>query len=421
MSDWPEVELGDHIDILAGFAFKSAQFSDDPDDGVRLLRGDNVAQGALRWNGAKHWSAAEYDDFARYHLCENDVILAMDRPWIEAGLKYAYVRPFDLPSLLVQRVCRMRGLTSLDTTFLRHLIGSEAFTGHVKGIITGVNVPHISGRDIKRFRFKLPPLDTQRRIAAILGAYDDLIEVNRRRVAVLEEMARGLFEEWFVRFRFPGHENVPIIDTPDGPLPEGWTFGPCTDVVDVLSGGTPKKGNPEFWDGAIPFFTPRDAPGSAWSMDTLATVTPEGVAKCNSKLYPARTVFITARGTVGKVALAAEPMAMNQSCYALVGREYPQFFVFGFAQFAAARLRAMSNGAVFDTIIVDTFRKLHLATPPVWLASAYNESVAPLLELSRTIGLSIKHLAAARDLLLPRLISGQLSVEAAERDLELAA
>lgn len=232
MTSWPEVELGSHIDALTGFPFKSAQFIDENANAVRLLRGDNVAQGSLRWEGVKCWPRSDTGDYDKYELCENDVILAMDRPWIEAGLKFAYVRKADLPSLLVQRVTRMRGTATLDVQFLRYIIGSPRFTAHVKSITTGVNVPHISGKDISKYRFFLPPIETQRRIAAILGAYDDLIEVNRRRVKLLEEMARGLFEEWFVRFRFPGHETVHILDTPNGMLPDGWRWGTASDLIE---------------------------------------------------------------------------------------------------------------------------------------------------------------------------------------------
>ncbi|WP_271007072.1 restriction endonuclease subunit S [Pseudomonas aeruginosa] len=279
---------------------------------------------------------------------------------------------------------------------------------------------NLSVGTIRKFPILLHPLEAQRRIAGILGAYDGLIEVNRRRIAVLEEMARGLFTEWFTRLRFPGHEDVAIEDTTSGPLPAGWRIGSFTEVADVLSGGTPKKDRPEYWGGEVPFFTPRDASESAWALDTLTNVTSEGIANCNSKLYPKDTVFITARGTVGKVALAGRSMAMNQSCYALVGRGYPQFFVFSYTQFAAAHLQAMSNGAVFDTIIVDTFRKLQLPIPPAALAEKYSNTVGPIFEMSRVIAEATKRLASARDLLLPRLISGQLSVTQAEQELEVA-
>lgn len=108
MGEWPHVRLGEVADLLAGFAFPSAEFTDDPAE-PRLLRGDNVGQGALRWNGAKRWPSGLAADLGDYWLQRDDVIIAMDRPWIEAGLKFAAVREADLPSLLVQRVSRLRG------------------------------------------------------------------------------------------------------------------------------------------------------------------------------------------------------------------------------------------------------------------------------------------------------------------------
>ena len=202
-----------------------------------------MGQGILRWDGAKYWPKTECADYSQFQLREGDVILAMDRPWIEAGLKYAWVRSSDLPCLLVQRVARMRGLNGLSTDYLRYVIGSREFTGHVKSITTGVNVPHISGRDIKRFRFLMPPTAQQSRIVSILRAYDDLIEVNRRRIAVLEEMARRLFDEWFALLRFPGYETGAPVNGPPGPIPAGWRVSRVQELVERRRNGRVYKEN----------------------------------------------------------------------------------------------------------------------------------------------------------------------------------
>ena len=187
-SDWRDSDLGSEVDLLAGYAFKSRSFSESSTD-MRLLRGDNVAQGSLRWGGAKRWSPDALDGLGRYSLELGDVILAMDRPWIDAGLKYAWIRGSDLPCLLVQRVARIRGGSRLDQTFLRYLIGSPQFTEHVLAVQTGTAVPHISGSQISAFKFKLPALREQRRIAGVLGALDDKIEHNLRLGKQLERLA----------------------------------------------------------------------------------------------------------------------------------------------------------------------------------------------------------------------------------------
>jgi type I restriction enzyme S subunit len=197
---WVDRTLGAEIDLLAGFAFKSAQYTIDEDD-IRLLRGDNIIQGCLRWDDVKRWPADDIGDYERYQLEEGDVVLAMDRPWVKAGLKHATISADDLPCLLVQRTARLRGGANLDNRFLKLLIGSEAFTSHILGVQTGIGVPHISGQQIKDFEFARPPLAEQRRIADNL---DDLHEqtqrlaaIYSRKLAALEALKKSLLHQAF--------------------------------------------------------------------------------------------------------------------------------------------------------------------------------------------------------------------------------
>ncbi len=124
-------------------------------------------------------------------------------------------------------------------------------------------------------------------------------------------MVQRIYQEWFVHFRFPGHEKVGMVESELGPIPPGWEIVNFTELADVLSGGTPKTTVPEFWNGNIPFFAPKDAPTSFYATETEKTITEAGLNRCNSKLYSKDTVFITARGTVGKVLMPAVDMAMN--------------------------------------------------------------------------------------------------------------
>lgn len=201
MTELSQTVLGDHVEILTGYPFRSADFSDHVGD-IRLLRGDNIGQGRLRWENAKRWPESDVSvlDFAAK---PGDVILAMDRPWIEAGLKFAVVKPDDVPSLLVQRVARIRALDGLDQRFLGILIGSQAFTNHVLGVQTGTAVPHISATQIREFRFPLPTLREQQRIAGVLGVLDDLIDANERLASDLEALARTMGRTFVAGLREP--------------------------------------------------------------------------------------------------------------------------------------------------------------------------------------------------------------------------
>jgi hypothetical protein len=188
------VRLGDYTDLLTGNPFKSSQYSTDR-AGIRLLRGDNVVQGKIRWDGVKRWPLARATDFRQYELVPGDVVVAMDRPWIEAGLKYAIVRQRDAPSLLVQRVARLRARPGLDQGYLGYVIGSRDFAVHVLAVQTGTAIPHISPSQLQEFSFHLPPLAEQRSIAFVLGAFDDKIEINLRQIQIQEELATRIIDQ----------------------------------------------------------------------------------------------------------------------------------------------------------------------------------------------------------------------------------
>jgi type I restriction enzyme, S subunit len=281
----------------------------------------------------------------------------------------------------------------------------------------GAAIQNINTDILRNTDISLPPLPVQERIASILSAYDDLIENNNRRTKILEEMTRMIYRQWFVNFRFPGHRNVTMVESDLGPIPTGWQALRFTEVTKVLSGGTPKTNVPEFWNGEIPFFGPVDAPTGFFVTQTEKSITSLGLSHCNSKLYPAETVFITARGTVGKVALPARDMAMNQSCYALCGRSgLSQLFLFMLTKECAEELKKKAHGAVFDTITIETFSKLSVVLPAAPLPQRFELVVRPFFSLMLTLHRSATNLRQTRDLLLPKLISGELSVEAAEQE-----
>lgn len=171
---WEEVALADVSDRMVGPAFTSKDFTTNEED-IRLVRGSNVAPGALSWTDTKRWPAARLEGFERYLLKAGDVLVAMDGSITNAGLKSAVVRDADLPALLVQRVTRVRANASVLQSFLAVVLTSDLFRAHVESIGTQSVIPHISGGDIGRFRFLLPPLQEQRRIVDLVSALDGAI------------------------------------------------------------------------------------------------------------------------------------------------------------------------------------------------------------------------------------------------------
>ncbi len=402
---WRDVALGDHVDLVTGFPFKSVHFLDKSDGAVRLLRGDNVGQGALRWDGAKHWPKQQATEYGQFFLEERDVILAMDRPWIEAGLKYAWVRRSDMPCLLVQRVARLRGINGLSTDYLRYVIASQEFTGHVNSITTGVNVPHISATDIKQFRFRLPPQADQQRIVSILGAYDDLIEVNRRRIALLEEMTRRLFDEWFVHLRFPGNDDHVITETPSHCTERGGASLPMNDWRDL------KLGDVLALQRGFDITRANQRPG------VIPVVSSSGIGSYHDEaMVQGPGVVIGRKGSLGTC------FFLNRAFWPHDTTLWVKDFKGNDPYFCYFLLKSMDLakfdvGAANPTLNRNHLAGIRLRVPPKTVQRRFQELVEPMFDTSEILHMQNSALVSSRDQLLPRLISGELSDAAADAEL----
>lgn len=324
--------------------------------------------------------------------------------------------------------------------FLRWLTrGPEWWEQIGKFLNVGAVFDSLKCADVPKFELTIPPLGEQRAIAHILGTLDDKIELNRRMSETLEAMARALFKSWFVDFdpvrakmegRDPGlpKENADLspsrmVASGLGEIPEGWKVTPFAETVEILGGGTPKTSVAEYWDGDIPWFSVVDAPeiSNVWVVNTEKKVTRAGVENSSSRILPVGTTIISARGTVGRIALVGVPMAMNQSCYGLRGRTGARGY---FTHFATGELisslQQRAHGSVFDTITRDTLASISVVEPPAALVESFEFRVGPMLERIRTGLFSSGSLTALRDALLPKLISGQIRVSTAMKHVEEA-
>ena len=257
-----------------------------------------------------------------------------------------------------------------------------------------VGVPALArpSSTFQQIEVTLPELSIQKRVVEIITTIQRKIENNQELNDNLEQQAAALFSNLYNR------SNTEVR---------------YTDLIQILGGGTPKTGETAYWNGNIAFFTPKDV-GTPYTFITEKTITEEGLSHCNSRLYPVNTVFVTARGTVGKVGLSGVPMAMNQSCYALVGKETHQLLVYFYTLKAVDRLKHKASGAVFDAITTRDFNSEQIMKLSDDDAKAFLCVAEPMFQEILNNSIENLRLSTLRDFLLPKLMSGEIDVSSVQ-------
>jgi type I restriction enzyme S subunit len=318
-----------------------------------------------------------------------------------------------------------RSFRGLDSTYLNYWLTAPDGRAELKKCTIGSSQAAYTIVLLKGMEIELPSLPEQRRVASILSAYDDLIENNTRRIAILEEMARRIYEEWFVRFRFPGHEGVRMVESELGLVPEGWEIAAVEDVTETLGGGTPSKSEPEYWDGGdINWYSPTDLTGArtVFMEESASKITALGLAKSSAKLFPANSVMMTSRATLGVIAVNTTPACTNQGFIVCVPSDrMPLWLLFHWLKANEGEFEGLATGATFKEITKGVFRKIKLAVPAKPTATAFEGVVGPMMALVLRLERKNRNLRTTRDLLLPKLISGELDVSALPEPEALAA
>lgn len=344
---------------------------------------------------------------ARRKVQHGDIIYSCVRP---NQRHYGYIN-IPVENLLVSTGFVVISCKDIDSKYLYYYLTQDTIINYLQNIgeQSVSTYPTIKPQDIEDIFIRIPSdIEDQRRIASILSSLDRKIELNNKINADLEEMAQAIFKNWFVDFE--PFKDGKFVDSELGMIPEGWKVGRLTDVIKLMPGGTPKTSEPLYWDnGTIPFFSPKDVNG-VYCFATEKHITEAGLNKCSSNLYPKDTIFITCRGTVGKVCLTACDMAMNQSNYALKAIDgYSQYYVFFLVKSVVERLIKKSNGAVFSAITSKDFDEVTLI-PSQKAVEDFTNVIDGFFRRIFAIGTESSRLSLLRDTLLPRLMSGEIEV-----------
>jgi type I restriction enzyme, S subunit len=294
-------------------------------------------------------------------------------------------------------------------------------TLHLERLDSGSSNPTLNRNFVHQLDANKPEPKVQKKIAAVLSALDAKIDCNNRINTELTAMTKTLYDYWFVQFDFPDENGKPYkssggkmayTPTLKRKIPAGWRDSNILAVADLLGGGTPIKKKPDYWNGDIPFFTPTDAEGTIFKFATAESITEEGLKKSSTKLFEKNTVFITARGSVGKLVLTGTGMAMNQSCYALRAKHgISHTYLFFLAKELIHHLKVKSSGSVFDSIVSNDIEFTNLAIPDSAVVEKFAAVVEPAFKRISANTQENQRLTQLRDWLLPMLMNGQVTVE----------
>ena len=371
-----------------------------------FLNTSNVTESGFNFTSVQFINEAKDDALRKGKLTCDDVVMTT-RGTIGNVAYYNANVAFDHMRINSGMVIFRYDQSQLSPLFLYHYLRSPSFHGQVNSLRSGVAQPQLPIRDIKRIELPLPSLAEQSHVAELIANYDDLIENNLRRMALLEESARLLYREWFVRLRFPGHEHTRIVNG----VPEGWERSSIKEFGEVVTGKTPSTRESDNYGGDIPFIKTPDMHDQVFIISTEAYLSEKGANTQRGKYVPENTLLVSCIGTIGVVALTSKVAQFNQQINAVIPFEehtlYYSFFAF---KDLKERMEAIGGGATMGNINKSKFENLEVLKPNFTLLWDFHEFCKPVFAQIKTLSFQNQKLKSARDPLLPRLMSGEIAV-----------
>ena len=396
MTSWEIYKLSEIANISTGFPFAGEKYAKE---GIRVVRGDNVTIGALRWDydKLKCWNEpfARADEFS---LMSGDIVVGMDGSRV--GLNRAQVKETDLPLLLAQRVACIRHNEKTTQDFLYYQIFSERFVKYIKQVQTGTSIPHVSLKQIGGFEVSLPSLEQQQRIAGILGAIDDKIENNRRINDNLEQQAQALYKQWFVDNRNNDWEEKPlseIVFFQEGPGIRNWQY-------------VEKKG--------VRFINIRCINDGDVNVQNANMISEdEACGKYAHFLLEPLDIVMSCSGTLGRYAIIRQehlPLCLNTSVIRFRPAQCIEDYSFVYGYLSSAEFlnkqEEMACGSVQANFGPTHLKQIKIKVPPKDYRMKYNNVVMPIINTMLKNRSEINMLSSLRDTLLPKLMNGEIKV-----------
>ncbi len=390
MSEWKECKLRDVISsnnqsITNGYSYKTIQYLDT----------GSITEGQI--DGFQEYNLSDAPSRAKRLVKNNDIIYSTVRP-IQRHYGFIIEPPENLVVSTGFSVIETNK-TVAEPLFVYYFLTSDEIVETLDVIADGSTsaYPSLKPSDIEYLDILLPPLPEQRTIASVLSSLDDKINLLHRQNQTLEAMAETLFRQWFVE-----------------EADEGWEEDSLLKLIQLVGGGTPKTSILDYWDGDIPWLAGGDITTNHKSFVNYSEkrITEAGLNNSSAKLLPKYGTVISARGTVGKYCILAEPMAFSQSNYGILPNiKNCFFFTYLLINHVVEELQSSAYGSVFDTITTTTFKENKVPIPTETEIVQFEKSISPYFQKMFMNKYQISTLEKLRDTLLPKLMSGEVRVE----------
>ena len=374
------------------------------DEGVPVIRGSNLRDDLTRFvaEGFAFVTEEQATKYKAQHVRPDDLVFTC---WGTIGQVGLIPRNGPFPEYIISnKQLKLRPNPAIaDPLYLFFYFAGPKMVQHILSKAIGAAVPGINLGILKGLPVVLPPLSVQWRIAGILSAYDDLIENSQRRIQILEAMARALYREWFVEFRFPGHEKLPRASSSLGDIPQGWEVKKLKDVCQLTMGQSPKS---EFYNQigeGQPFHQGVTDFGDRFPTDRLFCTVEGRVAEAGDILF-------SVRAPVGRMNIADKRIILGRGLSAIRHNEGHQAFLWEQLRNRFTKEDMMGNGAIFAAVTKGDMQGIELVCPPSALVGAAAKHFEPMHSQIGALTKQVQNLRRTRDLLLPRLLSGQVTL-----------
>lgn len=416
MEEWKEYKLGELIELKNGVAFKSSEFLNK---GIPVIKIKNVKPNSILTDDLSYVSEESSKNKKCFWIEPSDILITMTGNRKDGGSDswVGKVALFNKKGrfLLNQRVSaiRIKEKNIVDYKYLAYLLSSwDSQLYFVNHSNSSGGQANISPTVVNEYSISLPSLHTQQKIAHILSSLDDKIELNRRINDNLEQQAQALYKSWFVDFE--PFKDGEFVESELGMIPKGWRAGELSDVGDVVGGATPSKSNEDYYtDNGISWITPKDLSinKNKFISKGEIDITESGYNKCSAKIMPRGSVLFSSRAPIGYIAIAKKELCTNQGFKSVVPQIAGTAFIYYYLKNNVSNIESMASGSTFKEASGALIKSLKVIIPPLDVLQEFEEKVSSMFDKQECLEEEIHHLTILRDTLLPKLMSGELSVD----------